>query len=303
MVLSRKNKFATFAEIFRNGNDRNRNISLIYRNAPPGDLSEPFRDLSKPFGDLSKPFRDLSQPFGDLSEPPENVRNKDSINPQNKTAMKDYIPHKDSELVAWSANFSEQLAVHSPAWQVPSDEVADLQTANSAFAALHAQADSPAKNSVIVARKNAARKTLVKKIRDLVNFRLKNPIITDDQRVELGLHVRDTTPTTIPAPKTRPELDLDVLDFRRIKVVFRDQGSSSKAKPYGVNGAVIVYAVLDTPPADQSALTRSTLATRTPHTLEFTEEERGKTVYVAICWQNEKGEKGPWSEIESAIVP
>jgi hypothetical protein len=28
---------------------------------------------------------------------------------------------------------------------------------------------------------------------------------------------------------------------------------------------------------------------RTPHILEFTEEERGKTVYVAICWQNEKG--------------
>jgi hypothetical protein len=41
----------------------------------------------------------------------------------------------------------------------------------------------------------------------------------------------------------------------------------------------------------------------TPHVLEFTEEERGKTVYVAICWQNEKGQKGPWSEIENAIVP
>jgi hypothetical protein len=80
-------------------------------------------------------------------------------------------------------------------------------------------------------------------------------------------------------------------------------GSKSNAKPYGVNGAVIVYAVLDAPPADVSALTRSVLATRTPHILEFTEEERGKTVYVAICWQNEKGEKGPWSEIESAIVP
>jgi hypothetical protein len=69
------------------------------------------------------------------------------------------------------------------------------------------------------------------------------------------------------------------------------------------NGAVIVYAVLAEPPADPDALTRSVLATRTPHVFEFTEEERGKTVYVAICWQNEKGEKGPWSEIESAIVP
>ena len=66
---------------------------------------------------------------------------------------------------------------------------------------------------------------------------------------------------------------------------------------------MIAYAVLDAPPADQDALTRTALATRTPHVLEFTEEERGKTVYVAICWQNEKGQRGPWSEIESAIVP
>jgi hypothetical protein len=171
------------------------------------------------------------------------------------------------------------------------------------FATLHAQADSPAKTSIIVAEKNAARDALVEKIRALVGFRLKNPVITDAQRIALGLHVHDTTPTTIPVPKTRPELDIDVLDFRRLKVVFRDMGSKSNAKPYGVNGAVIIYAVLDAPPADVSALTRSVLATRTPHILEFTEEERGKTVYVAICWQNEKGEKGPWSEIESAIVP
>jgi hypothetical protein len=27
--------------------------------------------------------------------------------------------------------------------------------------------------------------------------------------------------------------------------------------------------------------------------------EQGKTVYIALRWQNEKGEKGPWSEIEN----
>ena len=215
----------------------------------------------------------------------------------------DYIPKKDSELVAWSDNFYAGIASAAPRWEIPAEEVNDLYAAKNAFAALHAQADSPQKNSIIVAKKNAARKVLVTKIRDLAGFRLKNPNVTDADRVALGLHVRDTTPSNIPAPKTRPELDIDVLDFRRLKVLFHDMGSDSKAKPYGVNGAVIVYAVLDAPPADVNALTRSVLATRTPHILEFTEEERGKTVYVAISWQNEKGEKGPWSEIESAIVP
>jgi hypothetical protein len=215
----------------------------------------------------------------------------------------DYIPKKDSELVPWSANFAEQVADNATTWGIPPDEVTGLQTAASSFAALHAKADSPAKNSIIVAEKNAARDVLVAKIRTMAGFRLKNPIITDAQRIALGLHVRDTTYTTILMPTTRPELDIEVFDVRRLKVVFHDMGSASKAKPYGVNGAVIIYAVLDAPPADHTILTRSVLATRTPHILEFTEEERGKTVYLAICWQNEKGEKGPWSEIESAIIP
>ncbi|MDR2765351.1 MAG: hypothetical protein LBB90_10025 [Tannerella sp.] len=217
--------------------------------------------------------------------------------------MKDYIPRKESELVAWSANFTAQVAANATAWEIPAGEVTALQTADTAFAALHAQADSPAKNSIIVAKKDAARKTLTAKIRELAGFRLKNPVITDAQRVALGLTVHDTKQTTISAPKSRPELDIDVLDFGRLKVLFHDMGSSSKAKPYGVNGAVIVYAVLDAPPVDPSALNRSALATRTPYILEFTGEERGKTVYVALCWQNQKGERGPWSEIESAIIP
>jgi hypothetical protein len=219
------------------------------------------------------------------------------------SSKSDYIPERDSELVAWSANFTAGVTANAGAWGILPDEVSALQIADTRFATLHAQADSPAKNSIIVAEKNAARKTLEAKIRELAGFRLKNPVITDAERIALGLHVRDTKPTNIPVPKSRPELDIDVVDFRRLKVVFHDMDSKSKAKPYGVNGAVIVYAVLDAPPADTSALARSALATRTPHILEFTEEERGKTVYVAICWQNEKGERGPWSEIENAIVP
>jgi hypothetical protein len=217
--------------------------------------------------------------------------------------MSDYIPPKDADLVAWSANFTSQVETNARTWEIPPDEVVGLRVANDAFAELQKKADSPAKNSIIVAEKKTARKELIAKIRALVGFRLKNPIITNAERIALGLRVHDTTPSPIPVPKNRPELSISVIDFRRLKVTFHDKDSSSNAIPYGFNGAVIIYAVLDAPPADHNALTRSVLATRTTYTLEFTEEERGKTVYIAICWQNEKGEKGPFSEIESAIVP
>jgi hypothetical protein len=45
------------------------------------------------------------------------------------------------------------------------------------------------------------------------------------------------------------------------------------------------------------------MASRTPHTLQFTEEDRGKTVYIALRWQNERGNTGPWSDIKSTVIP
>ncbi|MDR2121137.1 MAG: hypothetical protein LBP64_09750 [Tannerella sp.] len=217
--------------------------------------------------------------------------------------MNDYIPHKDSELVPWSANFTAGITANAASWGVTPDEVKDLQIADTLFSTLQAKVDSPAKTTVLVAEKNAARKTLEANIRGLVGFRLKNPVVTDAQRIALGLHVRDTTPSNIPPPVTRPDMTLHVVDVRRLKLMFHDMDSKNKARPYGTNGAVIAYGVLDAPPANPDALTHTVLATRTPHTLEFTEEQRGKTVYVAICWQNEKGQRGPWSDIESAVVP
>ena len=51
------------------------------------------------------------------------------------------------------------------------------------------------------------------------------------------------------------------------------------------------------------ALTHSVFSSKTPHIMTFPDIERGKTVSMAVCWENPKGEKGPWSEIISTIVP
>jgi hypothetical protein len=45
------------------------------------------------------------------------------------------------------------------------------------------------------------------------------------------------------------------------------------------------------------------MASKTPHAIPFQEEERGRTVYIAAAWQNERGNIGQWSEILSAVVP
>jgi hypothetical protein len=79
--------------------------------------------------------------------------------------------------------------------------------------------------------------------------------------------------------------------------------TGKKAKPHGVSGAVARYDVLDAPPADVNDLKQSLLDTASPCHLDFSEAQRGSRVYYCLAWQNTRGEKGPWSQIEMAIIP
>jgi peptide methionine sulfoxide reductase MsrA len=63
------------------------------------------------------------------------------------------------------------------------------------------------------------------------------------------------------------------------------------------------WAISDVPVIDTNELIRTVFDTHTPITLEFEGHDRGKTVYFALRWENTRGEKGPWSAIQSAIIP
>jgi hypothetical protein len=106
-----------------------------------------------------------------------------------------------------------------------------------------------------------------------------------------------------PVVATFPDFDIDSNLIRHPTIHFYDHGKKSKAKPAGQHGAEIRRAILDALPVDVSALTNSSFDTHLPFTIEFERHERGKTVYFNLCWQNTRGEKGPWGEIQSAIIP
>jgi hypothetical protein len=216
---------------------------------------------------------------------------------------KDYLPQKEAELVDWIDNFVSQVTANAAAWGIPLAEITGIQGLQTEFKVLHTECAGPNRTQTLVATKDAKKAELTAAVRGMVNYRFSAPVITDAIRVQCGLHPRDHTRTSHGVPQSRPDFDLRDRDFRRLDVDFWDQGSERKAKPLGINGAVISWAVLDAPPAVQGALAKSVLATHTPYTLEFVEEERGKTAYVALQWQNGKGQKGPFSEILSAIVP
>jgi hypothetical protein len=134
-------------------------------------------------------------------------------------------------------------------------------------------------------------------------FMKNSPLVTDDDLLGMGLPTRHTG-GGVPAPvaKTYPWTKAGTSLIRHLSI---DYGGSeaSHAKPAGQHGMELVSVVSDTKPASIDELIHSHFDTRTPLVLEFTEEERGKTFWYAVRWENTRGEKGPWSEIQSAIIP
>ncbi|MDR1583583.1 MAG: hypothetical protein LBS55_10085 [Prevotellaceae bacterium] len=101
--------------------------------------------------------------------------------------MKDYIPVNDSELVSWGNNFTDKISENAAEWKIPVTEVTKLRAAINTFSDLQKEAGNPAKTSVIMEEKNAARDIFVSFVQKIVVFRLNNPVITNAQRVSMGL--------------------------------------------------------------------------------------------------------------------
>jgi hypothetical protein len=216
----------------------------------------------------------------------------------------DFIPQGDDAFLDWSRNFVTLVAANAAAWEVPQAEVTALQTQFADYEAKLVIARSGNRGKFDIAEKNAAKKTLMRAERDVTKRRLAwNPNVTSAQRRELGITDHDESHTPIPEPQTRPEFNFKVLDLLKIRIDFHDLGSESRAIPYGDNGAVFCYALSDALISDYALLTKTMLLTHSPWTLNLPPEARGKTLSGAMVWQNEKGEKGNWSEIQSIVVP
>jgi hypothetical protein len=219
---------------------------------------------------------------------------------------RDYIPVNDAQFSAWYKTLTQYVGLKTGAggeWtHIPKAAVDELCEAYADFYTHYSLMLKP-HTKAETAEKNAARKRAEKVIRPFVRQYLTFKPITPGDRISMGLPVLDETRTPQPVPTEMVEFYFKLPGPRQIAVHFKVLGAVGKAKPAGYDGALIVWAVLDKPPADSSELTSHVLATRTPRILKFKDSERGKTVYVAICWQNAKGDLGPLSEIQSAIVP
>jgi hypothetical protein len=216
-----------------------------------------------------------------------------------------YFPVKDADVGPWARNFVLVLTANAARWGIANTLVTTLGTLAAAFEAAYTKHVLPDSGKVSTEQKNLALKALKKGVQDMVNGHINyNTAVTADDRVALGLYVYKPNKSPVPTPVTTVVLRIAAGLVRELLVYFTDSATpESRKKPYGVEAVELVCGVLDSPPSGVEDLPRTVTASKSPVTLTFREEDRGKTVYLAGRWKTGRQKAGPWSGIVSAIIP
>ena len=215
---------------------------------------------------------------------------------------RDYVPKNAQQFREFMQNLLAYVYKKKTAWSISMDRYNELSGAFDSFNDLLEQATS-SPTPANIHRRQEQQAEVTRLLRAFVNQFLRFPPITDSDRIEMGIPVHDTIRTDHFVVTENVDFVIHLSAIRELVINFWIQGADHRAKPAGYEGAVIIWGVVDAPPENPEELTHHIMASRTPFTLHFDEEERGKTVYVALAWQNERGIRGAWSEYKTAIVP
>jgi hypothetical protein len=172
---------------------------------------------------------------------------------------------------------------------------------NSAYAVY----SNPAtRTPAVTQEKNDAKKAYKAALRTFIQGQImRNPLVSDASHRSIGLSVYDRKPTLTHAPETRTEVEVDFSQIMQHTLRVRDSESKSVAKPPRVIGFELWRRIGGDTTLSFQDMEFVGLVTRSPYIVKYTSADRGKTVCYASRWVSTRGQRGPWSEIISAIIP
>ena len=175
------------------------------------------------------------------------------------------------------------------------------------FKAVFADWLNPAERTKVkISKLEEAEVELKEVYRQLYNGFLKeNPLVSDDDLIAMGLPKRSAgrKPSSVAGKAPGHRVDSSVLGMIILHFFNIDTGHGKPDGQHGVEIVALVAGAGDPEPVKWEELTLSYFDTRSPFSLSFENNQRGKKFFFALRWENTRGEKGPWSEIAYAIIP
>lgn len=218
--------------------------------------------------------------------------------------MSDFFPKRDAELLEWLKNFSSTLSAKAASWGVPALAAEGLAASLAAYETVFAAATGEAGTKALVTEKNEKRDALKAELRNIKNKHIDyNDSVSDGDRERLGLHVWDKNPSPKGRPVSRPALEVVPTNNRQHSVTAANITNGKKNRPDDAHGVRFVWEIRDDAPENAEDLRHSEFRVKTHEVFDYNEGDRGKKVFYAACYENAKGEAGPWSDIVWAVIP
>jgi hypothetical protein len=218
-----------------------------------------------------------------------------------------YMPQGAYDFHGWAKTFVEVAQAKKTLFGFTDTELTPLNTGVTTLGTAIARADSETASKEDIRYKNTVLKNTRHQFQVFVNTRVNyNDKIDDDGRANLRTHIRDTTRTTIPVPTDLVRLRVSPLEGHGHRLDFVSAATGKKVIPYGMNGVVLACKVLEegeAVPATGEELPDTELMTSSPHVADYPPNLAGKRVAYSAAWQNEKGQKGHFSDVQVHIIP
>lgn len=214
-----------------------------------------------------------------------------------------YIPPRDGDFNTWLLNFSTLISATPTAYGLTVPDATNLANVTALWSTAYGAATGGStRGPMTVNQKDVARVNATSVARTLATIIQANPGISDAQKTALGLTVRKTAPTPIPAPTTSPLLSFVAATPLQHTLRFADQATpAARAKPFGVV-ALQLYVLVPggTPPTTPGP--SNFVFTKNPIAVNFDSADVGKLATYSASWITRTGLVGPTSTTLQATV-
>jgi len=212
-------------------------------------------------------------------------------------------PQKQLELGSWSRNFATKIVLTPTIFGLTASQATSFEALTNDFTARLLTATTPTtRTKGTVAAKNVSMSALQARASQLVRIITATPTVTPEQRIDLGLNVKDPIPTPVPPPFSRPLLRLTP---EGTLFLVDEYDPSRRSRPVGTRGALVftkLAAPSDPPPAGIEQTSFAVIATRGRVDLPLPAGADSKKLYAMARWFNERGELGPVSEMVATTI-
>lgn len=210
--------------------------------------------------------------------------------------MADFLPRRDLGILGWTKSFRAHITADPVLYGLTAAQASEYAALQTVFAEKMTLISSGAtRTPAAIVAKDEARKNLIEYTRLLVRLVQATPSVTNNERIRLGITIRDRNLTLIEPPTTPPAIRVVSRYNRTVTLrLFDLTNPTRRAKPEHVAGASVYTFVGVREPSVPSQWTFAGNFSRTRVTLQFPESvPHGSRVWFTANWYNAKSQPGP----------